>query len=162
MPEVCNFEEIFSKILAVRSKISVARAALQEICRILVDRVPHYNWVGFYLVDSKRSKELILGPFEGAPTEHVRIPFGAGICGQAAEKRKIFVVPDVERESNYLACSPDVKSEIVLPIFKGERLLGELDIDSHTTAAFTPADQAFLQEICQLSAEWLEQLNELI
>jgi len=98
---------------------------------LLVENVPHYDWVGFYLVD-KAKKELVLGPFVGEPTEHVRIPFGRGICGQAAERRTTFVVQDVSKEGNYLACSPKVKSEIVIPLFKGGEIIGELDIDSHT------------------------------
>jgi len=67
-------------------------AKLKAICKLLKDNVSYYDWVGFYFVDKKKQKELLLGPFVGEPTEHIRIPFGRGICGQAAELRKAFVV----------------------------------------------------------------------
>jgi GAF domain-containing protein len=68
---------------------------LKTVCRLLKENVPHYNWVGFYLVDKKEQNELVLGPFEGEPTEHVRIAFGKGICGQAAKLEKTLLVQDV-------------------------------------------------------------------
>ena len=125
-------------------------SAMNEICRLLKRAVTHYDWVGFYLVDPAKPEELILGPFDGAPTEHTRIKFGQGICGQAAATGKTYVVDDVTQESNYLSCSLHVKSEIVLPIFKGGRLVGELDIDSHTPAAFDQSDEIFLKGICDV------------
>ena len=91
---------------------------LKMVCILLKENVAYYNWVGFYVVDSRRRNELILGPFEGKPTEHTRIPFGRGICGQAAELRKTFLIQDVSKETNYLSCNLNVKSEIVIPIFK--------------------------------------------
>ncbi|MBL7073829.1 GAF domain-containing protein [candidate division KSB1 bacterium] len=125
---------------------------LNVICKLLKDKVPYYDWVGFYLVcESKR--ELILGPFAGEPTEHVRIPFGDGICGQAAERKKPFIVQDVSKEINYLACSVKVKSEIVIPIFKNEGIIGELDIDSHTLSPFTEEDRRFLENVCKMVSE---------
>jgi GAF domain-containing protein len=91
----------------------------------------------------------------GAPTDHVFIPFGTGICGQAAETLETFVIDDVTAQSNYLACSLDVKSEIVVPIMKGDEFIGELDIDSHLPARFGKDDQAVMEEICViLSALW--------
>lgn len=119
---------------------------------MLIENVPHYDWVGFYLVD-KAKKELVLGPFVGEPTEHIRIPFGRGICGQAAERRTTFVVQDVSKEGNYLACSPKVKSEIVIPLFKGGEIIGELDIDSHTLSPFTEEDRVFLEDVCKVVSE---------
>jgi len=123
---------------------------LKTICKLLRDNVSHYDWVGFYLVDKTRQNELILGPFEGEPTEHVRIQFGKGICGQAAQLKRAFVVQDVSKETNYLSCSLNVKSEIVMPIFKNGKIVGELDIDSHTLSAFTDEDEVFLGNICEI------------
>jgi len=122
--------------------------ALQAVCELLKAEVPHYDWVGFYLTDPNAERELVLGPFAGAPTEHVRIPFGHGICGQAAERKQTFIVPNVAAETNYLSCSPTVKSEIVLPILKAGEVMGELDIDSHTIDAFSEEDRAFLLKVC--------------
>lgn len=128
-------------------------AKAQAICDLLRDRVSHYDWVGFYLVDPNSPRELVLGPFAGAPTDHIRIPFGKGICGQAAEREETFVIQDVSKEDNYLSCSVHVKSEIVLPIFKEGKITGELDIDSHQLTPFTEADQAFLEKVCDRVAE---------
>ena len=122
---------------------------LKDICKLLKDNVSYYDWVGFYTVNPRRQNELLLGPFEGQPTEHVRISFGKGICGQAAELGKTFIAQDVSREANYLSCNPNVRSEIVSPIFKKGELVGELDIDSHTYSPFTDEDEAFLKRIGQ-------------
>ena len=93
---------------------------------------------------------VLLGPFVGAPTEHVRIPFGKGICGQAAAVRETVIIQDVSKVSNYLSCAPDVRSEIVVPIFDAEGLIaGELDIDSHELAPFSFHDREFLEYICR-------------
>jgi len=121
---------------------------LTRICEVLKNEVPHYDWVGFYLVDPVAERELVLGPYAGAPTEHTRIPFGKGICGQAAATEATFIVQDVTLETNYLSCSPDVRSEIVVPILKEDMIVGELDIDSHALAPFTDQDQAFLDAVC--------------
>jgi L-methionine (R)-S-oxide reductase len=85
----------------------------------------------------------------GEPTDHTRIPYGTGICGQAAETLETFVVQDVSQADNYLACSVDVKSEIVVPIMKGDTFVGELDIDSHTKDAITPELTTLCEEICK-------------
>ena len=119
---------------------------LLSFCRLLKDKVPYYNWVGIYLVDPSKN-ELVIGPFVGEPTVHVRIPFGKGLCGQAAERKETVIAQDVTQELNYLSCSPRVKSEIVVPIVKKEELVGVLDIDAHIRSAFTPEDQEFLETI---------------
>ena len=126
---------------------------LVAICKLLMDNVPHYDWVGFYLVDQLRKRQLVLGPFVGESTEHVSIPFGKGICGQAAERRATFMVQDVSKETNYLSCSPKVQSEIVVPIFKSGEIIGELDIDSHTLSAFTQQDRKLLENVCEIVSE---------
>jgi len=123
---------------------------LRSICKLLRENFSHFNWVGFYLVDEVKGDELILGPFEGESTEHVRIPFGRGVCGQAAQTKKTFLVQDVSKETNYLACSPKVKSEIVVPILKDGELVGELDIDSYRLSAFTEEDREFLEKVCEI------------
>ncbi|MGA1872763.1 MAG: GAF domain-containing protein [Thermoplasmatota archaeon] len=123
---------------------------LLEICRLLKEDVEHYDWVGFYLVDPHTSRELVLGPFAGEPTEHTRIAFGEGICGQAADTGKLFLIQDVMKETNYLSCSPNVRSEMVVPIFIGQKIVGELDIDSHKLHPFTKADSDLLEHVCRL------------
>jgi putative methionine-R-sulfoxide reductase with GAF domain len=136
----------------IRDRIAVARdgsAMLQTICEMLAKAIPYYDWVGFYLVDCSTPGILLLGPYSGAPTEHTRIEFGRGICGQAAERRETFVVQDVAAETNYLSCSIHVKAEIVVPILRDGVVLGELDIDSHTLAPFDHEDERFLSSIAE-------------
>jgi len=128
---------------------------LRTVCRLLKDNVSYYSWVGFYIVDEKRIDELVLGPFEGESTEHTRIRFGRGICGQAAALGETFLVQDVSKETNYLSCNAKVKSEIVIPIFKRGKIVGELDIDSHVLSPFTKEDEAFLKRISEMVSKIL-------
>ena len=103
-------------------------AILLGICEVLHRARVEYDWVGFYLADGTKP-ELVLGPYVGAVTDHTRIPFGRGICGQVAESRATMVVPDVAAVANYLSCSLDVKSEIVVPILVDGRFVAQLDIE---------------------------------
>jgi L-methionine (R)-S-oxide reductase len=144
------FNYLLDKVREIVEELSPTNAKLLAICKLLMGSVPHYDWVGFYLVHPSRKRELVLGPFVGEPTEHVRIPFGKGICGQAAETREIYIVDDVSKESNYLSCSEKVRSEIVVPILKNGEIVGELDIDSHTLSAFTEEDGKFLENVCEI------------
>lgn len=130
------------------------QGAINRICELLHNRIAYYNWVGFYLMD-EASRELVLGPFAGAPTEHTRIPYGRGICGQVAESGKPFVVQNVDEQDNYLACSLETRAEIVVPVYHKERLIGQIDIDSHSSAPFTRDDEAFLNALCEKVAPYL-------
>lgn len=154
-----NFEKtvqtsssIARKVKDVLRQTSSADPMLHSICGLLAQEVPYYDWVGFYLIDQDHEGQLVLGPYVGAPTEHVRIPIGKGICGQAAATGRVFLVPDVLLEENYLSCSPEVRSEIVVPIMRGEKVLGELDIDSHSIDPFDGWDRALLEAICEMVA----------
>jgi diguanylate cyclase (GGDEF)-like protein len=121
---------------------------LKNICMLLDKHVPYYNWTGFYLMDEEGM--LLLGPYVGEPTEHVRIPVGKGICGQAAQTKLTFLVQDVSQETNYLSCSSHVKSEIVVPILRNDgSVYGEIDIDSHFIAPFDERDRDFLEWIAK-------------
>lgn len=117
---------------------------LLAICTLLQENVPHYNWVGFYFANHE-SKTLHLGPYVGEATDHTVIPFGKGICGQVAESNQNFVVPDVQAQDNYIACSMTVKSEIVVPLFVNGVNIGQIDIDSNTIDPFTEEDERFLE-----------------
>ena len=156
MPITRNLaDSILSDIKSILNHDSGVSDIQARICSLLNEKVDYYNWVGFYLVDPQKPDELILGSYIGATTDHTRIKFGEGICGQAADTGKIFLVDDVSRESNYLSCSINVKSEIVLPIFKNNKLIGELDIDSFKIAAFDKSDKDLLSEICSLFSEYI-------
>ncbi|HDH81598.1 MAG TPA: GAF domain-containing protein [Thermoplasmatales archaeon] len=144
-----EIKNLLDRVREIASRSSGKNEKLSEICVLLRSEIPHYDWVGFYIVEGG---ELVLGPFDGEPTEHVRIHFGEGICGQAAERKETFIVQDVSKEANYLSCSLKVKSEIVVPIFKDGKLVGELDIDSHTLSPFTSGDKKFLENVCDIAS----------
>lgn len=118
---------------------------LQGVVDVLHERVNHYSWVGIYLVEGD---DLVLGPWKGPQaTEHVRIPVGQGVCGAAAATGRTEVVDDVNADARYLACFATTRSEIVVPIAHEGLVVGEIDIDSDTPAAFGDDDRAFLERI---------------
>ena len=121
-----------------------ATDVIDQIVALLHDRVSHYNWVGVYVLDGD---ELVLGPFRGTPSPHTRISLTSGICGAAALHQKTIIVPDVNADPRYLACSLETKSEIVVPIMDGPNCLGEIDIDSDQHDAFSDADRLFLEAV---------------
>ena len=90
---------------------------------------------------------LVLGPSSGKPTEHTHIPVGKGVCGQVAESKQSMIVQDISQQTNYIACSMDVQSEIVVPVIKNGQFVAEIDIDSHAFAPFTKEDELFLTSI---------------
>ncbi|MDC6389154.1 GAF domain-containing protein [Maribacter sp. PR1] len=127
---------------------------LQEVCNLLKEKIDHYDWVGFYFKNGEK-EELKLGPYAGVPTDHTIIPFGKGICGQVAESNQNFVVPDVQAQDNYIACSITVKSEIVVPLFVNGKNMGQIDIDSNTLDPFTEDDERFLEFVNEQVAKIL-------
>jgi len=152
-----NASERDQLLTAVQSAIAAApngNAAMQQAVRLLKDGMPHYTWVGIYLLDGE---ELVLGPFLGKPSPHTRIPLGRGICGAAATEKKTIIVDDVNADPRYLACSLETKSEIVVPIMDGGTVLGEIDIDSDRAAAFGAADRRLLEQVAGLLSEALSE-----
>ena len=135
----------------IEQKIATAdsQTAMDDAVSTLKDRIPDYTWVGIYLMEGD---ELVLGPFRGKPSPHTRIPLGNGICGAAATERQTIIVDDVNADPRYLACSIETKSEIVVPIMDGDRVLGEIDIDSDRPAAFGGDDRALLEQVAALLA----------
>ena len=121
---------------------------LQKICQLLDQEVSYFNWTGFYFKNGDKN-ELKLGPYVGAETDHIIIPYGKGICGQVAVSNETFEVPDVHEQDNYLSCSIDTKAEIVVPIFKNGENIGQIDIDSHTINPFTTEDKEMLHWLCE-------------
>lgn len=117
---------------------------LTKVCELLQEHIDYYDWVGFYFAN-EAERTLHLKAFAGEPTDHTVIPFGKGICGQVAESNQNFVVPDVKAQDNYIACSITVKAEIVIPLFKDGKNIGQIDIDSNTIDPFTEADERFLE-----------------
>src|SRR5689334_20697878 len=106
-----------------------------------------FNWVGIYLL---KGDYLELGPYVGAPSEHTRIPVGKGICGRAVQENQDLNIPNVYAEQNYLACSLETQSELVVLIRdRNEKIVGQIDIDSHTRNAFGSNEEAQVREVAQ-------------
>lgn len=145
-----NFNEVYQKAFELIN--SNTEDLLLKICELLKKEVYHYDWVGFYILDSENN-QLVLGPFVGKPTQHTHIAVGKGICGQVAESGKTMVVQDVTQVDNYISCGLEVQSEIVVPVLKDGRFVAELDIDSHSPAPFTDEDSKFLSTLCSLLSE---------
>ena len=121
---------------------------LEGVVDVLHDRIDHYSWIGIYLVDGD---DLVLGPWKGPhATEHVRIPVGQAVCGAAAASGQTEVVDDVNADPRYLACFPSTRSEIVVPIAFEGTVVGEIDIDADTPAAFGEQDRVFLERVAVL------------
>jgi GAF domain-containing protein len=121
---------------------------LQDVVDVLHESFEKYSWVGIYLV---KGDVLVLGPWKGKQaTEHTKIPIGKGVCGSAARSGKIEVVADVSKDSRYLSCFRSTRSEIVVPIKKKNRVIGEIDIDSDVPAAFNKTDEKFLEKIADM------------
>ena len=132
----------------ILNRESEADEVLRQTVELLHDRFDHYSWVGIYFVEGD---DLVLGPWKGPQaTEHVRIPVGQGVCGAAAASGVTELVDDVNADERYLACFPSTRSEIVVPIAYEGRVVGEIDIDSDTPAAFSDDDRAFLERVALL------------
>ncbi len=129
----------------------------QAVLRAAVTRVaalsPRFNWVGIYLL---HGDTLELGPYVGAPTEHTHIKVGVGVCGTAVARNEDMNIPDVGAVENYLACSLDTKSELVVLIRQPDGLIvGQIDIDSHTRGAFGRDEEQAVKKIAQeLGDRW--------
>lgn len=119
----------------------VANAA--NFSALLFNSLPNVNWAGFYFL---QGEELVLGPFQGNPA-CVRIPLGTGVCGVAAQQCETIIVPNVHEFPGHIACDVASNSEIVVPLFDGERLLGVLDLDSTIIGRFDDQDAEGLNEL---------------
>ncbi len=127
-----------------------------NMCALLYQMLPDVNWVGFYFL---QGGELVLGPFQGK-VACVRIPMGSGVCGSAAARREILVVPDVNQFPGHIACDASSRSEIVLPLVQAGRLLGVLDLDSPNLSRFGREDRDGLQAAVNLLVQ-SSQLDKL-
>ncbi len=132
------------------------KSLMESISQRLHESMTRYNWVGFYLVDSAAPDILVVGPFVGSFTPNARIPLSNGLCGAAATTGETVVVDDVSKDRRYLAGSPLVKSEIVVPIFVKNKLAAELDIESYFTGTFTAEEKEFVEACAGLVGRYLE------
>ena len=150
-------KDLLPKLNALAASAASAQELMAGIVKLLHQELLKYNWVGFYMLEKENQQDiLVLGPFRGTMTPHTRIPLHQGICGAAASTGKTIVVDDVSSDPRYLACSLETKSEIVVPIFAAKKVIGELDIDSHFLAAFTPEDRQLCEHAAALVGASIE------
>src|ERR1700727_2383759 len=160
MADIQLTQEMISLLSHIRELASTATSlqSLQEnIVKAIAQRLSYYSWTGFYMLDPSDPETLVLGPFVGDPTPHVRIPVTQGICGAAVASGETLIVDDVNADPRYLSCSIKAKSEIVVPIYTYGKIIGEIDIDSHDPAAFTEEDRVFLEETASIVGKYIEQ-----
>jgi GAF domain-containing protein len=149
--------DLISELNTLAARASSGDSLMTDIVSLLHEKLTRYNWVGFYMLDVNGDPNmLVLGPFRGTMTPHTRIPLNQGVCGAAALTGKTVVVDDVNKDSRYLACSLETKSEIVVPVFVQGKVVGELDIDSHILAAFGPDDRKLCEHAAALLGAYLE------
>lgn len=146
-----RFEAVLKQLAALMEGEPNVIANLANASALLKFSLPDTNWAGFYLFDGK---ELVLGPFQGLPA-CIRIPLGRGVCGTSAEQRRTLVVDDVHAFPGHIACDDASNSEIVVPLVKGDHLLGVLDIDSPLKHRFDDEERRFLERCAAMVAEVL-------
>lgn len=115
-------------------------------CALIFEKLPRLNWAGFYFL---RGEELVLGPFQGKPA-CVRIGMGHGVCGKAAQRQETLLVVDVHQFPDHIACDSASRSEIVVPLIPGGRLIGVLDVDSPERGRFTSRDREGLERLAEV------------
>jgi L-methionine (R)-S-oxide reductase len=140
-----NYELVIKQLAALIEDEPNMIANLSNASALLGQFLDNINWVGFYLWDGT---ELVLGPFQGLPA-CVRIPLGKGVCGTAASERKTVRVEDVNQFPGHIACDGASQSEIVIPLLKGDKLIGVLDIDSPITGRFDETDTHYLEKFAE-------------
>ena len=143
-----KYKDLIAQVKALSEAESDTIAVMANVAAILHETF-RFWWTGFYRVDGQ---ELVLGPFQG-PLACTRIPFGRGVCGTAWKERCTITVGDVEQFPGHIACSSQSKSEIVVPIFRNDEIVAELDIDSEKLNTFDETDKNFLEKIAQIIGE---------
>jgi L-methionine (R)-S-oxide reductase len=156
LDKAAAYRDVHSQLAAIFSGERNALANAANMCALLYQMLPGLNWVGFYFL---QGSELVLGPFQGK-VACVRIAMGRGVCGTAAERREILMVPDVHAFPGHIACDAASRSEIVLPLVQHRRLLGVLDLDSPEVARFDLEDRDGLRGCVELLLE-SSQLDKL-
>jgi L-methionine (R)-S-oxide reductase len=149
-------KELLQELQSYAPTAATAASLMEHIAKRLHEKMTRYNWTGFYLVDPTDPNYLIVGPFAGSFTPHSRFPLKTGLCGAAATSGQVVVVQEVSKDPRYLAGSPLVKSEIVVPIYVNQKLAGELDIESYFAATFTKPEQQFIEACANVVADYLQ------
>lgn len=141
-----DYRTLLGQADALTADVPYPVANLANLSALLYASLEEINWAGFYL---RQGQTLVLGPFQGNPA-CVTIPWGRGVCGTAAAKDEIQLVPDVHQFPGHIACDSASRSEIVVPLHRGGEVVGVLDIDSPVPGRFTPADREGLEALALL------------
>ena len=141
-----DYESLGAQLEALLHDETDVLANSANFVGLVYNALPDVNWLGIYVL---RDHELVLGPFQGNPA-CVRIPIGQGVCGTAARDRKTIRVADVHEFDGHIVCDPASRSEVVVPLVAGGRLLGVLDIDSPLPARFSEQDQRGVESLCEV------------
>ena len=149
-----NTQDLVRDLQEMRDQGYLSDALLRHAIKSIASSEDKYDWVGAFLL-REGGDELWLHNYVGAPTEHAEIPVGKGVCGTAVAEKANQNIPDVSQVENYLACNPDVRSELVVLIRAGDEIFGEIDIDSEEPEAFTEADEEAIQAVADKLAEQL-------
>src|SRR5210317_1760698 len=139
-----DYKLLDSQLHALLDDESDALAATSNFVGLLYNAIDDINWLGIYVL---RGDELVLGPFQGKPA-CVHIALDEGVCGAAASTQQTQRVADVHAFPGHIACDPDSRSELVVPLIVHDKLIGVLDIDSPITDRFGGADQAGVEKLC--------------
>jgi L-methionine (R)-S-oxide reductase len=145
-------KEVVQELQEMRDNGYLSDGLLRHAVKRIAASDDRFDWVGVYLLRDN-NEELWLHNYVGSPTEHSVIKVGEGICGTAVAEGENQNVPDVTKVDNYLACDPDVQSEMVVLIRAGDDIFGQLDLDSEESAAFTDDDESALQLVADKLAE---------
>jgi GAF domain-containing protein len=134
---------------------SSAKSLMEHISRRLHQSMTRYNWVGFYLLE-EAGKVLVLGPYAGSFSPHSRISIESGLCGAAITSCKTVLVNDVSHDPRYLAGSPMIRGELVVPIFVKKKVVAEIDVETYFTDTFRKPDQDFIEACAVLVGRYME------
>ena len=145
MNKQVDYQLLLSQVKAMVKDESDPVANMANVAA-LIQEAFRFWWTGFYRVIDH---QLVLGPFQG-PVACTRIGFGKGVCGTSWKEKKTLVVEDVEQFPGHIACSSESRSEIVVPLLKGEEVIGVLDIDSEKLATFDEIDKVWLEQIAEV------------
>jgi L-methionine (R)-S-oxide reductase len=140
------YDELAAQLAALLDRESDAIANAANTAALMYHGLPDLNWAGFYY---RRGDELVLGPFQGKPA-CVRIAWGKGVCGTAAARGASVIVPDVHEFPGHIACDPNSRSELVVPLVKDGEIIGVLDLDSPLPARFDETDRAGIERLAAI------------
>jgi L-methionine (R)-S-oxide reductase len=149
-------QELIKNVQSAATGADSETVLLKRVVELVDAFSDGFNWTGFYMI---QDDHLVVGPYIGPETEHVKIELNRGICGAAASRKATVTVDDVQSDPRFIACSISTRSEIVVPLMDGDTVIGEIDIDSNQLAFFTDQDKLMLEEIASLVVKYLLQIR---